>query len=245
MPRNQSRNDFAKKEKGRAYDYHPTTKELPNKFELKSIFQRKTFNSIRQNDITALIGLAGSAKTLLSIYTAVRLLNNPESTISKIYIVRLAQETMGESIGALPGFLEEKLEFMIGPIIDNMSLFCTPTQIKKYLEDDLLEVIPVSHLRGRSLANSFVLVEECQNLDENMILTILTRIGLGSKLVFTGDPAQTDFNGRNGTVFLSNMLTDIPGCEVVTMPSTEIYRHPVIKNLLKRAQDLSVKNITI
>lgn len=208
------------------------------KFELKSRFQRDACRDIKCSDITALIGLAGSGKTLMAIYTGMQLLKSQESSIKKIIIVRLAEESMGEKIGALPGELNEKLSYMVGPILDNLAHFLSPTEIKKLLLDEIIEVVPVSHLRGRSLSNTFILVEEVQNMDKNMVLTILTRIASGSKIVFTGDPAQMDFRGRNGIFFLEDMLKDIDGCTIIDTPNSEIYRHPIISSLLDRAREL-------
>jgi phosphate starvation-inducible PhoH-like protein len=217
-----------------------TRSDSSPKFEFKSIFQRRVFKEIKQNHITALIGPAGSGKTLLSIYTAINLINNPESSIKKVIVVRSAEETMGESIGALPGEIEDKLYYAIAPIRDNLEEFCTESQIKRYLEENTIQVIPVSHLRGRSLSNTFIIVEEAQNLEDKALLTILTRLGLGSKMTFTADPHQADIRGRNGTIFLRKMLEDVEGCGVVHMPMVEVYRHPVLPNILERAAELRV-----
>lgn len=214
------------------------------KFELRSSFQRTVVKEIKENYITALIGLAGTSKTLLATYVGWQLLNSHESPIEKIIVVRLAADTMGESIGALPGSLEDKLNHITAPILDNLSLFTKPMEAERAIEEKRIEIIPVSHLRGRSLQNAFIIVEEVQNLNRNMILTVMTRISNGSKMVFTGDPAQADFSGRNGTVFLRAMLEDIEGCAVLNMPSTEIYRHPILSSLLTRAEALRVPYVS-
>lgn len=210
------------------------------KFEFKSAFQRHTVRAIKEHDVTALIGPAGSSKTLLSVYAAIQLLNNPESCIRKIVVVRSAEESMNESIGSLPGELTAKLYYALAPILDNLELICSTAQITKMVEAKTIEVIPVSHLRGRSLNNTFVIVEEAQNLMDRALLTILTRLGIGSRMVFTADPLQADFRGRNGTVFLERVLEDINGCCVIKMPPSEIYRHPLLPALLKRADQLNV-----
>jgi intein/homing endonuclease len=136
--------------------------------------------------------------------------------------------------------VDEKLYYAIAPILDNLELICSTAQITKMVEAKTIEVIPVSHLRGRSLSNTFVIVEEAQNLMDRALLTILTRLGLGSRMVFTADPLQADFRGRNGTVFLERVLEDIDQCCVIKMPPSEIYRHPLLPALLKRADQLNV-----
>lgn len=204
------------------------------KFRLKSAVQRHVVRAIKENDITVISGPAGSGKTLLSAWTAFQLLKDDDDVTEGIKIVRLAAETCGERIGALPGDLDEKLGYMAGPIIDNMIHFCEPGDVKYMLEKGVIEIIPLSHCRGRSFSNCVVICEEVQNLDSLMVLTLITRIGPGCRMILNGDPNQSDIPGRNGIRWAINTLAGVEGVGLAEMGMEDITRHPIIGRILER-----------
>jgi phosphate starvation-inducible protein PhoH and related proteins len=203
------------------------------KFELKSAFQRDVNRTIKRNAITVLVGVAGTAKTLLATYTGLQLYHTGE--IKKIAVVRLAREAHYEIIGALPGNLCDKLSFISAPIYDNLELMIPKVKIDKMIENEHIEIMPVSYLRGRSLHQTYLIVEEAQNLPREAILTILTRIASGSKIVITCDPDQQDFERHNSIQWLQQLLENVNDAAVIPMPSSENYRHPIITQILANA----------
>lgn len=199
--------------------------------------QKELMDSIIDNDITIINGPPGSGKTLLSIYQLYQLLK--EQVIDKIYIIRLITETNDEKLGALPGEKEDKLEHFAGPIKDNLSEFLPYGEIDYLFKNKLIEVMPVSHCRGRSFNNKGVIIEESQNLSEQAILTIATRIGDRTKLIFNGDDKQSDIYGRQGMSYLLKLFNNIQGAKVISFSGKQIVRHPIISSILERASQLS------
>lgn len=207
------------------------------KFKPCSAQQRHVVKAIKNSSYTLITGPAGSGKTLLSLWAGTQLLNDPDDDINKIYIVRLAVETCGEKIGALPGMLEDKTKHLLGPIYDNLLLLFDEGKINYMIEKKVIEVLPVSHLRGRSLNNCFVLVEEVQNLNFSMVLTVLTRLGKNSKMVLNGDPTQTDVVGACGVSAAQTLLQDIPEVAFAMMSALDVQRNPLIEMILARANN--------
>ena len=208
------------------------------KFELKSARQREVFRAIKEKDVVLICGPSGSGKTLVSIWSGICLLNNVESTIQRIVVARLAADTCGEDIGALPGNKQEKLLHLAGPVIDNMTQFMNHQQAVGLFEQGIIEILPISHLRGRSFHNTFLIVEEIQNLDDTMVLTVLTRLSAGSKMVLNGDLNQVDIYGRRGVQVARQLLDGIPQAAVVELDAADIYRHPFVRAVVERAAKL-------
>ncbi len=213
--------------------------EQSKRFKPRSAQQRHAVRSIHENDITLLLGPAGTGKTLLSCWASYLMLRDKEHPIEKVVIVRLAAETCGESIGALPGEIEDKLGHLAAPIIDNLSLFIKKGEIEYLVENKKIEVVPVSHARGRSFMNCAVIIEEIQNLDFHMVLTLLTRLGPNSKLILNGDPAQVDIPGRNGVAYAQALLRDLPGVGYFEFTTEDIERHPLVRAIVERSQEIN------
>jgi phosphate starvation-inducible PhoH-like protein len=165
-----------------------------------NVHQKQFVKSMKNNQLTIGSGEAGSGKTLLALFTAVQLINNPESPIEKILYVRANVDDGEErSIGALPGDLLDKVRHLAYPILDNLELFMKPTTIDTLLEEEKIEVLPYAMMRGRSFHNRFIIVDEAQNLNAKQLKTTLTRIAEGSKMVLIGDPTQCDIDPiKNG-----------------------------------------------
>lgn len=206
-----------------------------------SLIQKQLVNSINSNSITLVSGSAGTGKTLFAIQTLYQLLK--QNKINQILVVRLILENKYENIGALPGTEKEKLMPYIMPIIDNLELFLSQGEIDYLINRELIKVVPLSFLRGRTFTEKGVIVEEAQNLNEHEILTVATRIGAGTKMIFNGDDSQSDLSGRYGIKYLQQLFKDIEDIGLIKFDDSMINRHPVIEKILNRAKELE-KNET-
>ena len=211
--------------------------EASKKFELKNSTQRDIVRSIESNYLTILCGSAGSGKTLMAIYSAYRMLKSPESNIEKIIVIRLAEQIFNENIGALPGEKDEKLLHLLAPLLDNMALFMTPGEIKMLCDKGQIEVLPISHCRGRSFINCAIIVEEAQNMNYEMVMTALTRLGEGSSMTITGDHLQTDIKGRQGMKDAMYATENLDGVKIFKLSSVDIQRHPLVQQIIKRIEE--------
>jgi len=211
-----------------------------NRFKL-TCDQKKLAQSIWQNDITLAFGSAGTGKTATTLQTFLDLMSH--NHINKIVCVRLISDTFDEHLGALPGDKDEKLTPFLGPLMDNLTQLLKPGPLEYLLNKNQIEVIPVSHVRGRTFFQCGVIVDECQNMSDEMILTIATRIGEGSRMVFCGDPMQRDFRGRNGIAYACRLFNNIEGVGVVHLPDQNICRHPLIKDILLQAKALAANEV--
>jgi len=198
--------------------------------------QRRLQQSIHDNDITLVSGAAGTGKTLMSIQTLYRLFKKGD--INSIKIVRLVAETHGEKVGPVPGSLLDKLRDFAGPIVDNLLNVIKESELNYMFSHGQLEVIPVSRLRGRSFSYTGVLFEEVQNMDSDMVITCLTRIGENSKFVLNGDPYQIDFKGRNGISYAMRVCNDLENVGIIKFSDQHIERHPLIRPILENAYKL-------
>ncbi len=206
------------------------------RFAPKTPQQKRLVQSIWNNTITIACGPAGTGKTCLSIQALLEHLKSRQ--LERIICIRLAADTCDEHLGALPGEYQDKMAPFMGPVIDSLAQICTSTELRYYLENKCIETIPVSYLRGRTFLKTGVLVEEAQNLSADMILTTLTRIGSGSKMVINGDPRQVDISGRNGIVYATRLVEGLPNTDVVYFTEEDVQRHPLTREILRRAEQL-------
>lgn len=202
--------------------------------------QSALVESIYDNSITLVSGPSGSGKTLLSIQTLYHLYKAKQ--IDQILVIRLIADSFGEHLGSLPGLKDEKLYHFLGPIVDNLSQFLPPGEVEALINQKVIEAIPVSHCRGRSFSRKGVLIEESQNLTDDMLLCIVTRIAKQSRMVFNGDPNQVDFAGRNGISYLHKLLDNLKDVGVIQFFPHEIVRHELISSILKRANNIQAAN---
>ena len=196
--------------------------------------QKEIVRSILSNDITLVHGPAGTAKTSITVNTLLDLLSSKE--IRKIVVVRLIADTFDEHLGALPGECGDKLMPFLGPILDALSLIRTHSQIQRLIELKQIEVIPVSHVRGRSFNDCGIIVEEAQNCSPAMLLACLTRIGQRSKLVLTGDENQADFTHKRpeGISYAKYILEGIDRAGIIELGLDDIVRNDIIKSILRK-----------
>jgi len=220
------------------YSYK-STNEVPfnNYVKARDQSQQAIQDSIANNSLTIISGPAGSGKTLLCIQSMYNLLITKR--IEKILIIRLITETCDEDLGALPGEKDDKMLPFFMPIYDNLSVFLPKYEIDRLIENKLIECIPVSHCRGRSFNNVGVIVEETQNLSAHMALTVATRIGKNCHMAFNGDESQVDIKGRTGLPYIIQLVYGLEDTNVIRLTSKHIQRHPLVKEIIKRAEQAS------
>ncbi len=198
--------------------------------------QARYIQSIRENDITFAIGPAGTGKTYLAVAVAVEALKHHQ--IRKIVLVRPAVES-GESLGFLPGDLHAKINPYLRPLLDALHEMIDYDQMKRYMEQDVIEVVPLAYMRGRTLNESFIILDEAQNTTLAQMKMFLTRMGQGSKIVISGDTTQIDLPrpSASGLVDAVARLRDIPGINIVQLNKTDIVRHRLVQDIVRAYEE--------
>ncbi len=197
----------------------------------KSEGQNGLINAIRENDIVFSIGPAGTGKTYLSVAMAVAYLKSQK--MRKIILARPAVEA-GESLGYLPGDFKEKIDPYLKPLYDALEDMLPKELIKKYLDLEVIEILPLAYMRGRTLNNAFVILDEAQNSTFTQMKMFLTRLGFNSKAVITGDITQVDLpkNKESGLVSSLEVLKDIEGIAFIRLGKADVVRHKLVKNII-------------
>lgn len=203
--------------------------------------QKKLVQSASENDLVFAIGPAGTGKTYISVALAVRALKNKQ--IKKIIITRPAVEA-GENLGFLPGDLKEKIDPYLRPIYDALYDMVPSEKLKFYEENKVIEIAPLAYMRGRTLQNAFILLDEAQNTTAMQIKMFLTRMGPNSKVIVTGDRSQIDLprNHKSGLVEAVEVLKDVKGIGFVQLEGEDVVRHRLVKEIIK-AYELSENKI--
>jgi phosphate starvation-inducible PhoH-like protein len=197
----------------------------------KSEHQRRYMEAIRDNDLVFGIGPAGTGKTYLAVAMAVSFLN--ERRISRIILARPAVEA-GEKLGFLPGDLAEKVDPYLRPLYDALFDLTDRDQIERLLAKGTIEVAPLAFMRGRTMNDSFMILDEAQNTTTEQMKMFLTRIGFNSKAVITGDITQIDLQGRaSGLVEAQSVVGGIDGIRFVHFDDTDVVRHPLVQQIVK------------
>jgi phosphate starvation-inducible PhoH-like protein len=188
--------------------------------------------AIRQNDVTLCIGPAGSGKTYLAVAMAVNALRQDQ--IRKIVLVRPAVEA-GERLGFLPGDMREKLNPYLRPLLDSLNDILSFEQVKRYLEADVIEIVPLAYMRGRTLNSTFMILDEGQNTTITQMKMFLTRMGHDSKIVVTGDVTQIDLPPEvpSGLIDAFGRLGHLPGLSCVQLTTQDIVRHRLVGEIVK------------
>lgn len=194
--------------------------------------QKKYVQSILDNDLTFCVGPAGTGKTYLAVAVAVSLLKRHR--IKRVVLVRPAVEA-GEKLGYLPGDLQAKVNPYLRPLFDAMHDMMAFEQLKRFIQNDVIEVVPLAFMRGRTLNHAAVILDEAQNSTSSQMLMFLTRLGNHSKMIVTGDDSQSDLSDgtRSGLVDALDRLKDIPGVATVRLSRTDIVRHPLVQRVVE------------
>ncbi len=198
----------------------------------KSLNQRKLVESSEKNDIVFAIGPAGTGKTYTAVALAVRALKNRE--IKRIILCRPAVEA-GENLGFLPGDLKEKIDPYLRPLYDALYDMIAGEKVKTYIENGIIEVAPLAFMRGRTLDNAFVILDEAQNATENQLKMFLTRMGPSAKFIITGDVTQIDLprNQPSGLIQAVEYLKDIKGIDFIYLDSSDVVRHKLVRQIVE------------
>ncbi len=192
--------------------------------------QQVLLEAMESKNLVMALGPAGTGKTYLAISAAVEALD--AGTVGRIVLSRPAVEA-GESLGFLPGDLQEKLAPYLRPLYDALSDRMGGKRLRACLSDGSIEIAPVAFMRGRTLNNAFVVIDEVQNCTYTQIKMLLTRLGWHSTMVLTGDPDQTDLlPGMSGLADIANRLTNVPDVAVVRLQDRDIVRHPLVASML-------------
>ena len=195
--------------------------------------QKEAKNTILENPITLLRGMAGSGKTLLACQIALDLLFRKD--IEKIVITR--PTVAREEIGFLPGDIKEKLDPWLSPIYANLYLLYDKEKIDKLIADGTIEIVPFAFMRGRTFPDSAVIVDECQNITHGQTELVLGRLGKGGKMIFCGDLSQVDLKSKkdSGIGFFNRLEENVKGVRVITLKTN--HRHEIVESILKIYED--------
>lgn len=198
----------------------------------KTLGQKRYINAIRNNDIVFGVGPAGTGKTYLAMAMAVKAFKNKE--VDRIILTRPAVEA-GESLGFLPGDLREKVDPYLRPLFDALFDILGTETYSKYIERGLIEVAPLAYMRGRTLDSSFIILDEAQNTTNEQMKMFLTRLGIGSKAIITGDITQIDLpKGKtSGLKNVQNILNDVKGIEFVYLDKKDVVRHQLVQRIIE------------
>jgi phosphate starvation-inducible PhoH-like protein len=207
----------------------------------KTINQQKLVTSMDTNDVLFAIGPAGSGKTYTAVALAVKALKDKE--VKKIILTRPAVEA-GENLGFLPGDLKEKIDPYLRPLYDALEDMIPPEKLKQFLENRTIEIAPMAFMRGRTLNNCFVILDEAQNTTELQLKMFLTRMGTNAKVVVTGDLTQIDLpqKQKSGLKRAIEILDNIPGLAIIHLDNKDVLRHRLVVEILKRYDKIGLSD---
>ena len=197
----------------------------------RTLNQRKIIDSVNNNDMVFAIGPAGTGKTYTGIALAVKALKN--KNVKRIILTRPAIEA-GENLGFLPGDLKEKLDPYMQPLYDSLKDMIPSEKLKKYMEDEVIQIAPLAFMRGRTLDNAFVILDEGQNTTHSQMKMFLTRMGKNAKFIITGDPGQVDLprNAISGIKEAILILKNTTGVGIVHLDESDVIRNKLVKKIV-------------
>jgi len=187
---------------------------------------------VEKNDIVFSIGPAGTGKTFMAVAFAVAALENNE--VDRIVLSRPAVEA-GESLGFLPGDLKEKVDPYLTPLYDALGFMFSRSKLRPLLEKKVIEIVPLAYMRGRTLDNAYMILDEAQNATAMQMKMFLTRIGINSRAIVTGDITQVDLpkQSTSGLIQVAEILKDVEGIGFVQLNDSDVVRHPLVRKIIK------------
>ena len=201
----------------------------------KTVGQKLYIDAIKKNTVTLGVGPAGTGKTYLAVCMAVSAFKSKQ--VEKIVLTRPAVEA-GEKLGFLPGDLQEKVDPYLRPLYDALQELLGLETYAKLMERGAIEVAPLAYMRGRTLSNAFIILDEAQNTTKEQMKMFLTRMGEGSKVVVTGDITQIDLDGKSsGLVHATKVLDGVDGVAVCRLTSKDVVRHPLVMRIIKAYEE--------
>lgn len=210
---------------------HRSTRVAP-----KSVNQKRYVDAVRRSTVTFGVGPAGTGKTFLAVAMAAAALSRKE--VNRIILTRPAVEA-GERLGFLPGDLMAKIDPYLRPLFDALHDMIEPEKVSAFLEKGVIEIAPLAFMRGRTLNDSFVILDEAQNTSPEQMKMFLTRLGFGSKMVITGDVTQIDLprEQRSGLVVVGDVLEEVEGVEFVRFGGEDVVRHRLVQRIVEAYAD--------
>ncbi len=220
------------------HDFFPKMQLLPGgkrQVTPKSPNQRRYVEAIKNNDVVFGIGPGGTGKTFLAVAMALTYLL--EKSVSRIVLTRPAVEA-GEKLGFLPGDIEEKINPYLRPLYDALYILMDGEKIQRYMEDGIIEIAPLAFMRGRTLSDAFIILDEAQNTTSEQMKMFLTRIGMRSKAVITGDITQIDlpFGRNSGLIEARSILGEVQGLAFCYFNENDVVRHHLVRLIIKAYQ---------
>ncbi len=234
-----------------APEEHGELRPLPERPLYRSIFgeavyprtenQRKYMEAISAGDLVVVIGPAGTGKTFLAAAAALKALK--AGLVKRIILTRPIVEA-GEKLGFLPGDVSEKVHPYLKPLHDAFYTLLGPERFRTLREDEIIETVPLAYMRGRTLENAFIILDEAQNTMPEQMKMFLTRMGTGSKAVITGDITQIDLKekDRSGLVLIKDILKKVPAVKIVCFGNSDVVRHPLVKEIVQAYEDWEKDN---
>ncbi len=207
----------------------------------KTLQQQKYIEEIEKNDITFGVGPAGTGKTYLAVAMAVKYLK--EGKVARIILTRPAVEA-GEKLGFLPGTLEEKISPYLRPLYDALFEMLDPDKVQALLDRNIIEIAPLAFMRGRTLNDAFIILDEAQNTTREQMKMFLTRLGFGSKVVVTGDISQIDLPKKeeSGLIEAIKILKNIKGIAIIQFSRKDVVRHKLVQEIIRAYEEWEGKN---
>jgi phosphate starvation-inducible PhoH-like protein len=198
---------------------------------IKTLGQREYVTAIKKFDLVFGVGPAGTGKTYLAVVMAVNALKNGQ--VHKIILTRPAVEA-GESLGFLPGDLKEKVDPYLRPLYDALHDVLGAEHTQRLIERGTIEIAPLAYMRGRTLDDAFVILDEAQNTTDRQMKMFLTRLGFGSKMVITGDQTQIDLpkGAKSGLIVVEGMLKNVSGISFIFLEKSDVVRHPLVSRII-------------
>lgn len=204
----------------------------------KTVGQQALVDAMKKYDMVFSIGPAGTGKTFLAVVYAVSLLR--DNKIKRIILTRPAVEA-GESLGFLPGDLKEKVDPYLQPLYDALDILMGHESVEKFIEKRIIEIAPLAYMRGRTLDDAFIILDEAQNTTDAQMKMFLSRMGYNSKMIINGDVTQIDlpYNQKSGLLIALELLKNLDEIAIIRLQFSDIVRHPLVSKILKRYENRS------